>query len=191
MAQMTLFLVRHGEAENNVRFLLNSFPTKKEYPLTDKGREQAEETAKYLATVGADALLSSPLLRAKQTAEIIAEATHLPITFDERLYEVGMGAFNDKSQKDFLKKYPQPEMRLVPDEADGVESFLQVRSRLDDFLDELKSTYAGKKVILVSHADPLEQLHGILTQEGPGRAALGWYPEKGSCTEVVYEFEQH
>jgi len=188
MTQITFYLVRHGEAENNVRSLLNSFPAKKEYPLTETGREQAAKTAAFLSTVGADALLSSPLLRAKQTAEIIAEATGLPIVFDERLYEVGMGVFNGKSQEALLKKYPKSEMRLAPDMVDRMESFLQVRGRLEIFLDEMKERFSGKKVIVVSHADTLEQLHGILTKEGPGRAAEGWWPEKGSCTEVEYIF---
>jgi len=190
MARITFFLVRHGEAENNVRHILNSAPVKKEYPLTERGKEQIAEAAEYLATAGADAIFSSPILRAKETAEIIAQATGLPVTFDERLWEVGMGRFNGESQQSLLQKYPDPQMRLSPDVADGMESFLQVRSRLDDFLDELKEQYIEKKVILVSHGDPLEQLHGILTQEGPGRAAHGWYPEKGSCTEVVWEIKE-
>lgn len=187
--QITFYLVRHGEAENNVRFLLNSAGAKKEYPLTERGREQAKKAATFLATVGADVLYSSPILRAKETAGIIAEATGLPIQFEDRLWEVGMGKFNDRSQKELLEKYPEPQMRLSPDAADGMESMLQVRSRSDDFLDELKEKYAGKKVILVSHGDPLEQLHGILTRESPGMAAEGWYPEKGSCTEIVWNVE--
>lgn len=188
MATITFFLVRHGEAENNVRSILNSAPIKKEYPLTERGREQVAEAAKHLATLEADALYSSPILRAKETAEIIAQATGLSIQFDDRLWEVGMGRFNEHYQKELLEKYPDPQMRLNPDQADGMESFLHVRSRLEEFLDELKEKHKGQKVILVSHGDPLEQLHGILTQEGPGRAAEGWYPAKGSCTEVIWKF---
>lgn len=187
MAIITFYLVRHGEAENNVRHILNSAPVKKEYSLTARGREQVATTAQYLSTVQADALFSSPILRAKETATMIAAATGLPIVFDNRLWEVGMGRFNGRPQAELLKKYPEPQMRLSPDVEDNMESILHVRSRLDDFLDDLKEKYVGKTVILVSHGDPLEQLHGILTQESPGMAAEGWYPEKGSCTKVVWE----
>lgn len=100
MANITFYLVRHGEAENNVRFILNSSGAKKEYPLTKRGREQAQKAGAFLATVGADALYSSPILRAKETAGIISEATGLLIQFDDRLWEVGMGRFNDRSQKE-------------------------------------------------------------------------------------------
>lgn len=187
MSTITFYLVRHGEAENNVRHILNSAGAKKEYSLTERGKAQVADAARFLSTVQADALYSSPILRAKETAGIIAQATGLSITFDDRLWEVGMGRFNDGNQQALLKKYPDPQMRLNPDVADEMESFLGVRSRLEDFLHELKAQYIGKKVILVSHGDPLEQLHGILTKEGPGKAAEGWYPEKGSCTEVVWE----
>ncbi len=186
--KITFYLVRHGEAENNVRHILNSAPVKKEYSLTEKGREQAQATAQYLATVGADVLYSSPILRARETADIIARATGLFVEIDDRLWEVGMGRFNGRSREELLEKYPEPEMRLSPDVADGMESFLHVHGRLGDFLRELSKAHSGKKVIVVSHGDPLEQMHGILTHEGPGRAALGWYPETGSCTEVIWEF---
>lgn len=186
--QMTLYLVRHGEAENNIRRILNSAPVKNEYALTERGRVQAQKAAEFLATVGVSALYSSPILRARETAQIIADATTLPIHFDNRLWEVGMGRFNEGSQQAMQEKYPDPQMRLSPDPSDGMESYLQVRSRLEEFLQELQGLHAGKKIILVSHGDPLEQLHGILTREGPGRAAEGWYPEKGSCTEVIWEW---
>lgn len=187
MSKITFYLVRHGEAENNVRQILNSAPVKHEYPLTERGREQAQKAAAYLATVGAEALYSSPILRAKETAGIIAEATGLPVHFDDRLWEVGMGRFNEGSQQELLKKYPEPQMRLTPDPDDRMESIIQVHGRLGLFFKEIQDKHQGGKVILVSHGDPLEQLHGILTRESPGMAAEGWYPEKGSCTEVVWE----
>ncbi|MFZ2187062.1 MAG: histidine phosphatase family protein [Candidatus Moraniibacteriota bacterium] len=183
---ITFYLVRHGEAENNVRFILNSLPENKTYSLTERGKEQVVETAQFLVTVGADAMFSSPILRAKETAEIIARVTGLSVEFDERLCEAGMGVFNGKMQQELLKKYPTAATRISPDGIDGVESFIDMRGRLKSFLDDVQEKYSGKKVIIVSHGDPLEQLHGILTNEAPGQSATGWYPDKGSYTEVIW-----
>ncbi|HLC95610.1 MAG TPA: histidine phosphatase family protein [Patescibacteria group bacterium] len=183
---LTLYLVRHGEAENNVRFILNSFPEIKTYALTEKGKKQAGEVATSLATVNADVIVSSPIRRAKETADIIAQVTNAPIIIDERLCEAGMGIFNEKPVEAMRKKYPQSEERLSPDPADGVESYIDIRARLTDFLSDIHKEYDRKKVIVVSHGDVLEQLHGMLTNEAPGRSAMGWYPKKGSCTEVVW-----
>lgn len=184
---ITFYLVRHGEAENNVRSILNSLPETTTYPLTERGRAQAALAAQSLASAHVDVIFSSPIQRTKETAEIIAEAKGLSIYFDERLCEAGMGVFNGRNQKELLKKYPDAEMRLSPDPEDGVESFLGIRGRLESFLSDVKMSYAGKNVIVVSHGDTLEQLHGILTHEAPGRSADGWYPEKGSCTKVVWD----
>lgn len=186
--RITFYLVRHGEAENNVNFIMNSLPEIKRYPLTERGREQALETAQFLATINADVLFSSPILRAKETAHIIAQATGLNVEFDERLHETGLGTFNGKTQQAFLEKYADPQARISPDPTDGVESYIDMRGRLKHFLDDIEARYRGKKVIVVSHGDPLEQLHGILTNEAPGRSAVGWYPKKGSYTEVVWNF---
>ncbi|MFZ2300102.1 MAG: histidine phosphatase family protein [Candidatus Moraniibacteriota bacterium] len=185
--KITFYLVRHGEAENNVRFILNSLPEIETYALTERGREQAAETAKFLATAGADIIFSSPIRRAKETAEIIAATVKLPVRCDDRLCEAGMGVFNGKSQQELLEKYPAAEERISPDPADDVESFIDIRGRLKSFLDDVKKECAGKKAIVVSHGDTLEQLHGILTNEAPGRSATGWYPQKGSCTAVVWQ----
>lgn len=184
---ITFFLVRHGEAENNVRHILNSLPEKSEYPLTVRGREQVSATAGFLGTASADAIWSSPILRARETAEIVSQATGLPVNIDDRLCEVRFGVFNGRQQEEFLKKYPEAEMRLSPDPADGVESYLDIRARMTLFLRDMEERYIGKRVIIVSHGDTLEQFHGILTDEAPGRSATGWYPEKGSCTEVVWK----
>lgn len=185
---ITFYLVRHGEAENNVRGVLNSLPEHETYALTERGREQAARAAEFLAAAGAEAIFSSPIRRARETAEIIAEASGLGVGFDERLCEAEFGIFNGHHKDEFFAKYSDPASRISPDTEDGVESFIDIRGRLKGFLDEVKEGYSGKKVVIVSHGDTLEQLRGILTDESPGRSATGWYPEKGSCTEVVWTF---
>lgn len=178
--------MRHGEAENNTRSILSSFPETTTYPLTELGKKEVSKTAQFLAAIGADALVSSPMQRTKETAEIISRATGLPIQFDDRLREADFGIFNERYKEELFEKYPTSESRISAGKDDGVESFIDIRGRLTSFLDDMKEKYGGKKVILVSHGDPLEQLHGIFMNEAPGWSAMGWYPEKGSCTEVVW-----
>jgi len=101
--KITFYLVRHGESENNVRSILNSLPEIETYPLTQFGKEQITEVAKFLAAVNPDAIFSSPLRRTKETAEIISSAMGLKVEFDERLREAGWGEFNGKKAKSFLK----------------------------------------------------------------------------------------
>lgn len=185
MAPIVFYLVRHGEAENNVRRIVSSLPEKHEYSLTDIGREQIGKTAAFLKETSPDFLFSSPVCRARESAAIIAEATGCSVVLDRRLCETNFGSFNNHPMEEFLKKYPQAESRLNTDPADGVENFLDMRARLTSFLNDMKQ-YGGKKIVVVSHSDPLEQFHGILTNEAPGRSASGWYPKKGSCTKIIW-----
>ncbi|MBP7060924.1 MAG: histidine phosphatase family protein [Candidatus Moranbacteria bacterium] len=186
---LKLYLVRHGEAEHNVLRVGSSEPEITERHLTQIGQAQIRAAAQSLRGQEITAIISSPLVRTRETAGIIAEATGAPVLIDDRLHETNLGIFNEQPIQLFFAKYPEPEMRLSPDTKDGVESFLDMRGRLQRFLHDVEQHYAGKTIVVVSHGDPLEQLHGILTHEAPGVSARGWYPEKGSCTEMVWKGE--
>lgn len=183
---VTLYLVRHGEAEHNVLGVGSSLPEITERHLTERGKLQIREVAEALKNTSIDAIIASPLVRTRETAAIISEATGVPVLVDDRLHETGLGIFNEQAIQLFFEKYPDPEMRLSPDEQDGVESYLDMRGRLQRFLDDLVKHTDWKTVVIVSHGDPLEQLHGILTHEAPGLSATGWYPAKGSCTKIMW-----
>ena len=186
---MTLYLVRHGEAEHNVLGVGSSLPEITERHLTERGKMQIREVAEMLKEKSIDAIIASPLVRTRETAAIISEATEVPVRIDDRLHETDLGVFNEKAIQLFFDKYPDPEMRLCPDDADGVESYLDMRGRLQRLLDDMARHTDWKTVVIVSHGDPLEQLHGILTREAPGVSATGWYPVKGSCTEMTWTSE--
>ncbi len=187
MAQtMRLYLVRHGEAEHNVLGVGSSLPEITERHLTEWGKEQIRLVAESLRDKHIAAIVSSPILRTRETAAIISEVIGVPVDIDDRLHETNLGIFNEKPIRLFFDKYPNPEMRISPDGKDGVESFIDMRGRLERFLDDLKWHHAGENVVIVSHGDPLEQLHGILAHESPGIASIGWSPAKGSCTEMTW-----
>lgn len=188
---ITFYLVRHGEAESNVRGIGNALPEKRKMHLTEKGVQQVNATASFLATRGIDAILSSPLQRTRETAGIISEQIGVPVLIDDRLHETGLGIYNDGPIEKFFSKYPDMKMRISPDAEDGTESFIDMRGRIMDFLHDVEKVYLGKKVVIVSHGDVLDQLYGILKQQSPGQTIDDdWYPEKGSCLEVVWEREK-
>jgi broad specificity phosphatase PhoE len=91
-----VYFVRHGEGQDNVR---RQFSYKRvDRPLTERGRLQARQTAEYLAGKQIDEIFCSPMKRANETAQIIAERLGLPLTVLEEFREVNVG---DLDGKDF------------------------------------------------------------------------------------------
>lgn len=89
-----VYFVRHGENPANIT---KEFSYRKvDYPLTPKGVLQAQQTASYFRARGVDAIYSSPLKRARQTAEIIGEAVGLPVTLLEQFREINVGSLEDQ-----------------------------------------------------------------------------------------------
>ena len=95
---MQILLTRHGQTEWNV---LKKVQGKVDIELNATGIKQAEETALKLKNTAIDIIISSPLKRARQTAEIINKETNLPIIIDERISERDFGEFEGKNRNEF------------------------------------------------------------------------------------------
>ncbi|MDQ4049305.1 MAG: histidine phosphatase family protein [Actinomycetota bacterium] len=100
-----LFLVRHGETERSARHVYSG---QADVPLTDAGREQARLAGERLADAGIDAIWSSPLCRATDTAEAIAKTTGAPVRIDERLIEVDYGALEGFDRHEAREHFGAP-----------------------------------------------------------------------------------
>lgn len=177
----TFFLIRHGEAEHNVLDVASSYPEKKKYHLTTRGREQVILVAEMLAREDIDVIFFSPLLRTRETAEMIAKKTGAPLIEDMRLREPGYGMFEGGSWSSLVAKYPPPRRRLTTDGTDGVESFETVWERMISFRDFIFSNCRGKKIAVVSHGDVLQMLHGLL---------IGLTPEESTLSEKRHRFHR-
>lgn len=190
MPHITFYLVRHGQSESNALGLLSSYP---EIPgmtvrhLTEEGIRQVKETAEKLREENVDIIIASPLTRTVETATIISEATGVPVLQDVRLRETNFGIYDAGPIERFFNAYSKPEERILTDGGDGVESFEDMRARVVSILDDIKKECAGKNVVLVSHADTLEQIHGVLVGEGVRASALGWSPKTGSMTKIEWQ----
>jgi len=90
---MWLYCVRHGESVHNAEGRIQG---QADIPLSDFGRRQGEAIAAALAELPIDAIYASPLLRALETAEIVARRLSLPIRIDPRLKEIHIGVFQNR-----------------------------------------------------------------------------------------------
>lgn len=155
------FTMRHGEAENNVKNILNcdnAIPC----PLTERGRMQAALAAKRLPALPG-LIVTSPVLRARETAEAVRAGLGLPqsaLVEDSRIAEVFFGDLNNKSRRLYLDKLMHVESRFAT-RVDRIETWRDVRARVGELLAELEATHRGKTILLVSHDAPILLMHGI------------------------------
>lgn len=152
-----ILLVRHGQSTFNVEGRLPSqLPN---IPLTDEGRRQAHEAAVALAGLNISAIVSSPLERARETAEIIARGWGLPVREEPRLMDTEMGRWAGRKISEVSKDDPQwlkfVEKPTEPPE--GVEGFHQVRERVVAVIEDLRvDATVGDDVVVVAHADVIK-----------------------------------
>lgn len=142
---MKLYIARHGETPWNVE---NRVSGRTDVPLTEKGVEQARLLARNAMGKGIEVLLSSPLLRARQTAQAVSEAIGVPIELDERLIELDFGSFEGGPRSDPEFQYTRAQF---PTRYPGGESAFQLAQRVYSCLEDVKRKYAGKTVLLVCH----------------------------------------
>lgn len=144
----TIYLIRHGEVHNPQGILYGRLSG---YGLSAKGKNEIEQTAEFLNNTHIDLIFSSPLLRTKQTAEIIRSKLKLnKIYFSKSLLEVKtsyQGRFFAELSPD------QSEAYFLPQPTD--ETLEQVAKRLHLFKNHIIKNYRGKNIVAVSHGDPL------------------------------------
>lgn len=99
-----LWLVRHGQTDWN---LANIVQGHSDIPLNDTGLTQARELAEKLAGTHFDALYCSDLIRARQTADILAESLNLEVVIEPRIREIRQGVWEGYSIPDILQMFPE------------------------------------------------------------------------------------
>ncbi len=101
---MLFHLVRHGETTYNAEGRIQG---QSDAPLSTLGRRQSEAVASALAIVSVEAIYSSPLRRAMETAQYVADRLQLPIETDRRLMELDAGVFEGRLRSDLTVDFPQ------------------------------------------------------------------------------------
>ncbi len=145
---------RHGEAEQNVEGIVSCYPEKTPYHLTDKGVVRAHSMADRIQQQGGvDMIFSSDLLRTHETANAVGDLLGVPVATDPRLREYNIGIYNGKTKEEFDTKFPfESRWETAPDEG---ETNHDVQRRMLDFIHDINQRYNGKKILVVSHGDPI------------------------------------
>jgi broad specificity phosphatase PhoE len=183
--QNTYFLIRHGEALTNALNVASSLGGEREYPLTERGRRQISETADFLRSMPPDFIVASPILRARESATLLAEALGLPLSFDVRLCEPTFGSFEGKDITSFFEFMAEHGGRNAGAPEIGIEGYMDIRARVRSFLAAVRNTFTEQKIAIVSHADVLQEVYADFRGEPVGAEQSGkWFPEKGSCLVV-------
>jgi probable phosphoglycerate mutase len=169
-----LWLVRHGQSQGNVardlaheagHSIIDLDLRDVDVPLSDLGHEQAEAAGRWFAELPEadkpEVLLSSPYIRARQTAEAICTAGGLaggakPTITDERLREREFGVFDGLTTKGIKEQYPteaahRAKMGKFYHRPPGGESWADVILRLRSALNTINLQYANKSVLIVCH----------------------------------------
>ncbi|WP_026512262.1 histidine phosphatase family protein [Butyrivibrio sp. LC3010] len=139
------YFVRHGETVWNVE---NKICGATDIELTEKGHDQAIEAGRKILEMGvtADLIITSPLIRAKETARHISEVTRIPMKIEPRLIEQNFGRY-ESTPRDGAE-FHEAKKDLASRFGTG-ESMLQVAHRIYGLLDDIKES--DKEYILVAH----------------------------------------
>ncbi|GAB3708721.1 histidine phosphatase family protein [Nocardiopsis oceani] len=151
-----LVLLRHGQTPLSVE---RRFAGRGDIPLTDEGHAQAEAAARRLAGWGFDAVVSSPLLRTRQTAEYSARLLGLPMETDEGFVETDFGDWEGLTFAEARERAPDQVSRWLADPETGPpggESFAEVSRRVGKAREALLERHPGRRVLVVSHVTPIK-----------------------------------
>lgn len=193
----TFFIMRHGEAENNVIRILSAAKEGGKYGLTQLGQEQIKQTAVKLQEelkrlnkkTDQVIIVTSPIRRTHESADILAKELKLAkdqVIIDERLTEMRLGSFEGRT-------YDEYEQAKARGDIMDSESPMAIARRMQAAVIDYNSRNTGKVYILVSHGDPIwllqQQLKGLAVK--PSHSSVGSrivipedYPHKGEYNRL-------
>lgn len=182
------FVMRHGESENNVEDILNdddSVPAS----LTTFGASQVKRAAAKMKEIGVTKIISSPLRRTQESAEIIRDALGLPqdaLVLDERLSELHFGRWNGKTSAEYHESFSSIDKLLCEAPLNG-ESWCDVRRRVGALLYEVEHNHKDERVLFVTHGSPLRMLVAVSKGYTLAELARDWDTARDPANAEVRE----
>jgi len=164
-----IIFLRHGQAKNNTERILAG--RTEGVPLTDTGIKQSEYTAELLEHMNISTIYSSPIQRAKHTAEIVGKHNSLDVTTDDRLIELDMGKFTGMPYDEIFKSHGNVFMKFYNGDLEiahnGVETFSDVKKRILGIVDYIIEKHLDENVLLVTHMDPIKAMLSTVIDLSP------------------------
>jgi len=158
------YILRHGETiyQTEKKGIIYPWPEKKPILLTENGKNQIKNLAKKLKNKKIDLIFSSDIPRAKETAEILAKELGAKAIFDKRLRDVNLGIYCGQKKEEFFRDFPKIIERFYDKRPKKGETWGRVRKRMLECLKDIERKNQNKKILIVSHGDPLWLLEGTL-----------------------------
>ena len=185
----TLLIVRHGESTANGK---GFFAGHIDIPLSERGREQAEATAKYINEYySVDKIYSSDLKRAFYTAFPLSEKLGKVVNTDKNLREIFAGKWQGKTfdelQRDYFETYGVWLNDIGNAQPNDGESTKELSERICNYIDKIARDNDGKTVVIVTHATPIRALLcKILTGDVREMKNISWV-SNSSLTKIEYD----
>ena len=184
---MELIFVRHGETDSNKQRVIQG--ARLDPSLNTEGISQANELAETLKDVKFDIIISSPLKRALETAEIIKKHFNVPLEIAQHFLERDFGSLTGKNWEEIgeitglgKEKVMEIDMAQQYDYRPyGGQSAEEVRKGLIDGIEHLKTKYPDKKLLVVTHGGVIRLMHLLYTEEPeekhlrPGNASVHYF----------------
>jgi broad specificity phosphatase PhoE len=154
----TILLARHGESDWNRSGRWQGFADR---PLTGLGRKQASELAERLANTELDAVYSSDLRRARETAEIVARTKGLAVEVTADLREVDVGSWSGLTRAQAEARFPDHYARWLRGSEgwDDGESYEQMSARVVRAVRRIARDREGQRVLVVAHGGSIRAIH--------------------------------
>nr|WP_198151769.1 bifunctional RNase H/acid phosphatase [Kibdelosporangium sp. MJ126-NF4]CEL18879.1 FIG006762: Phosphoglycerate mutase family [Kibdelosporangium sp. MJ126-NF4]CTQ95317.1 FIG006762: Phosphoglycerate mutase family [Kibdelosporangium sp. MJ126-NF4] len=201
-----ILLVRHGQTPLSVE---RKYSGRGDVALTPLGEQQARAAAARVAAMdivdSSTPIVSSPLGRARQTAQAIADATGGAVDVHNGLTETDFGDWEGLTFAEASERDPALHSRWIADPsvpAPGGESFDEVHRRVRKVRDELVTAHDGKTVVVVSHVTPIKSLLRLGLDAGPSLlfrlhldlaslSIVEFYPDGNASVRLVNDISHH
>ena len=196
-ALTTVVLVRHGRTHLTESKRISGRGGE-DPKLSELGRIDARMAAEAVAQIGksgpwsflnpVSAIVSSPIQRTQDTANIIANEIGLPVSLNDKIAEISFGEWDGSTNDEVKQKWPdefaawQGSWEIAPPKG---ESLAEFDSRVMQGLDEIVAENAGKTVVIVSHVMPIR---GIARRAIEGGVSAYWSPQISPCSISIIRF---